>query len=173
MDLPTNVLLPGEQLLWSGRPQRFALDGTDWYRLAFGVVWVTLGLVFFAHGRLGFFPVVWAVGGLLIAWVPVALRQRALRRAVYAVTNWRVVVADRVSGATRTSAYLGALPPPVAQAGADGVGAVSFGGSGGFLDAMVSAANTRSAPIKFVAVPDAERVRDLIAQAQTRPPVAG
>jgi hypothetical protein len=124
---------------------------------------------------LGFFPVVWAVGGLLIAWVPVALRQRALRRAVYAVTGWRVVVADRISGATRTSAYLGALPPQVTRAGADGVGAVSFGGSGGFPDAMISAANTRSAAaaVGFVAVPDAERVRDLIAQAQTRPPVAG
>jgi hypothetical protein len=127
VDLPANVLLPGEQLLWPGRPQRFA------------------------PGRLGFFPVVWAVGGLLIAWVPVALRQRALRRA----------------------AYLGALPPPVTRAGADGVGAVSFGGSGGFPDAMISAANTRSAAVEFVAVPDVERVRDLIAQAQTRPPVAG
>ena len=83
------------------------------------------------------------------------------------------MVADRVSGATRTSAYLGALPPPVARAGVDGVGAVSFGGSGGFLDAIVSAGNPRPAAIKFVAVPDAERVRDLIAQAQTRPPVAG
>ncbi|MEA5358189.1 hypothetical protein VA596_01465 [Amycolatopsis sp., V23-08] len=178
MDLPTNVLLPGERLLWSGRPRHAALDGHDWYRLVFGLVWVSLVLGFplLGRGSLLLVSPIFAAFGLAIAWGPVVLRQRTLRRAVYAVTDRRVVVADRVSGRIRASAYLGALPPPVVRAGRNGVGAVAFGSTGGLLGSLTGAANPgafAARSMRLVGLPDAGYVRDLIAQAQARLWAAG
>ncbi|MEU0533124.1 hypothetical protein [Amycolatopsis tolypomycina] len=173
MDVPGNVLLPGERLLWSGRPRRITLQGLDWYQLASGVVWVsvvaTSALVFGRSSQTHYIGAVFAFCGLAAAWAPVAGRLWAMRRAVYAVTDRRVVVADGVSGRTRVSAYLGALPPPVARPGRDGAGTVTFGGPAGLLGVLAGAqTKTRSmpVPIVLVAVPEAERVRDLIARAQ-------
>jgi hypothetical protein len=44
------------------------------------------------------------------------------------VTDRRIVLADRFSGRTRTSAYLGTLPPPVVRIRRDGSGTIVFGG---------------------------------------------
>jgi len=44
MDLPVNVLLPGERLVWSGRPRRN--QGERRGLLAFGLVWAAAGLCF-------------------------------------------------------------------------------------------------------------------------------
>ncbi|MDQ7804947.1 PH domain-containing protein [Amycolatopsis sp. A133] len=175
MDVPMKVLLPGEQLLWSGRPQRIAPRGLDWYSLAFGVVWVSViaasGIGFGREGRTFYIGAAFAVFGLATAWGPVIGRLWALRRAVYAVTDQRVVVADGVSGRTRASAYLRALPPPVTQPREDGVGTVTFGEAGGLLSLFGGAQATAGSkssqvPIVLVAVPEAERVRDLIARGQ-------
>ncbi|MBE8522773.1 PH domain-containing protein [Amycolatopsis sp. H6(2020)] len=172
MDVPRNVLLPGEQLLWSGRPQRIAPRGLDWYRLAFGVVWVSVvaasGLVFARASQTYYIGAVFAFCGLAAAWGPVLGRLWAMRRTVYAVTDRRVVVADGVSGRTRASAYLGALPPPVTRPRQDGVGTVTFGEAGGLLSTFGAqpAPKSPQATIVLVAVPDAERVRDLIARGQ-------
>ncbi len=173
LDLPMNVLMPGERLLWSGRSQRVAFDGQDWYRLVFGLVWgsLALGIPLFGHGRLLLVSPIFAVFGLAIAWGPIVIRQRALRRAVYAVTDRRVVVADRVSGTTRASAYLGALPPPVVRTGRGGIGTVTFGSTDGLLGAFTGAANPGAflaRSVRLAGLPDAEYVRDLIAQVQAR-----
>ncbi|WP_326944120.1 hypothetical protein OG439_29980 [Amycolatopsis sp. NBC_01307] len=178
MDLPTNVLMPGERLLWSGRPRRVAFDGQDWYRLVFGLVWgfLTLGIPLFGHARFLIVSPIFAAFGLAVAWGPIVIRQRALRRAVYAVTDRRVVVADRVSGRIRASAYLGALPPPVVRAGRAGAGAVTFGSTDGLLGSLTGAANPGAflaRSVRLVGLPDAEYVRDLIAQAQARPWAVG
>jgi hypothetical protein len=176
VDVPTNVLLPGERLLWSGRPQRIVPTGLDWYRLVFGLVWVSViagtGLPFSGRG-ISFIGLVFLAFGIAATWVPVIARLWVMRRAVYAVTDRRVVLADRVSGRTRAAAYLAALPPPVTRPRHDGVGTVAFGQPGGFLSFFggtpAPKAQSLQSPIELVAVPDAERVRDLIAQAQARP----
>lgn len=83
----------------------------------------------------------------------------------YVVTDRRIVLADRFSGSTRASACLGTLPPPVARIRQDGSGTIVFG--------RLSRAPLPSLPVLWslmatglVAVPEAGRVRDLIAWAQ-------
>ncbi|WP_328449987.1 MULTISPECIES: hypothetical protein [unclassified Amycolatopsis] len=167
MDVPTNVLLPGERLLWSGRPQRLVFARFDWYQFAFGLFWgiATVVVPVARHQPLSFFS--WAVGvsGVAFLWVPVVIRLRGRRGVEYVVTDRRIVLADRFSGRTRASAYLGTLPPPVARIRRDGSGTVVFSGfSRGPLTFLPP-----SGPLMLtglVDVPEAGRVRDLIAWAQ-------
>ncbi|OXM67800.1 hypothetical protein [Amycolatopsis vastitatis] len=170
MDVPTNVLLPGERLLWSGRPQRLTLARFDLYQFAIGLVWgiATLVVPVARHDPMSIFE--WALGlsGLAFTWGPVVARLRARRRVEYVVTDRRIVLADRFSGRTGASTYLATLPPPVARIRQDGSGTVDFG--------RFSRIAPGPGPSSFglmvtglVAVPEAERVRDLIARAQARP----
>jgi hypothetical protein len=173
VDVPIIVLLPGERLLWSGRPQRIAPTGFEWYRIVFGSVLVTVfaatGLPF-PDGGISFFGVVAVTFGLAIVCGPVAVRLWATRRAVYAVTDQRIVVADRVSGRTRVWADLGFSPPTVTRLGHDGLGTLTFPTPGGTVDIRGYSVPVRHRPppIQLVAVPDAEGLRDLIMEEQAR-----
>jgi hypothetical protein len=167
VDVPTNVLLPGERLLWSGRPQRLVFARFDRYQFAFGLLWAiaTIVVPVARHEPLPFFAWAVGVGGVAFVWVPVVARLRGRRGVEYVVTDRRIVLADRFSGRTRASAYLGTLPPPVARIRRDGSGTIVFGR---FSRAPLT---TLPAPwpliaIGLVAVPEAGRVRDLIAWAQ-------
>ncbi|WP_284744190.1 hypothetical protein [Amycolatopsis sp. RTGN1] len=170
MDVPLIVLEPGERLLWSGRPQRVVPTGLEWYRLVFGsilvsVVFAALGLPF-PDGRVPVMFVVSVTVGLAFVWVPVIVRLRATRRSVYAVTDQRVVVADRVSGRIRTWTDL--VLPTVTPIGHDGLGNLTFPVPGGSADVFGSAVPVKGAPapIEMFAVPDARGLRDLIVQEQ-------
>ncbi|MEU5260864.1 hypothetical protein [Amycolatopsis sp. NPDC021455] len=167
MDLPADGLLPGERLLWWGRPQRLALARFDWYQFLFGLLWgiATIVVPVARHAPLSFLAWVVGVGGLAFAWVPVGARLRARRGVAYLVTDRRIVLVDRFSGRTRTSVYLGTLPPPVARIRRDGSGTIDFGR---FLRTPVafSPASVSFLVTGLVAVPEAGRVRDLIAWAQ-------
>jgi hypothetical protein len=168
VDVPMNVLLPGERLLWSGRPQRLTLGWFDWCQSGFGLLWViaTIVIPVAGHDPLSFFAWAVGVGGLAFVWVPVATRLWARRTVEYVLTDRRIVLADRFSGRTRASAYLAALPPPVARIRQDGSGTVDFGR----FSRVPSAAAPSLVPLMLtglVAVPEAGRVRDLIARAQT------
>jgi hypothetical protein len=167
VDVPTKVLLPGERLLWSGRPQRLTLARFDWYQFAFGLFWgiATIVVPVARHDPMSFFAWAVGVGGLAFAWVPVVARLRGRRGVEYVVTDRRIVLADRFSGSTRASVYLGTLPPPVARIRQDGSGTIDFGR---FSRAPLVPAPS-SMPLMLtglVAVPEAGRVRDLIAWAQ-------
>jgi hypothetical protein len=165
--VPTNVLLPGERLLWSGRPQRLILARFDWYGFAFGVLWGIATIVIPVARLKPLSLVEWAlgVGGVAFVWVPVAVRLRARRGVEYVVTDRRIVLADRFSGRTRASVYLGTLPPPVARIRQDGSGTIDFGR---FVRAPVMPFSSLGSLMLtgLVAVPEAGRVRDLIARAQ-------
>ena len=167
MDVPANVLLPGERLLWSGRPQRLVLARFDWYQFAFGLLWAIATIVHpvVRPEPLSFFEWAFGVGGVAFVWVPLVVRLRGRRGVEYVVTDRRIVLADRFSGRTRASAYLGTLPPPVARIRRDGSGTIFFSASSrGPLTFLPS-----SGPLLLtglVAVPEAGRVRDLIAWAQ-------
>jgi hypothetical protein len=130
VDVPTNDLLPGERLLWSGRPQRLIFARFDWYQFAFGLLWgiATIVVPVARHEPLSFFAWAVGVGGVAFVWVPVVARLRGRRGVEYVVTDRRIVLADRFSGRTRASAYLGTLPPPVARIRQDGSGTIVFGG---------------------------------------------
>jgi hypothetical protein len=168
VDVPLIVLSPGERLLWSGRPQRIVPTGLEWYRLVFGsilvsVLFAALGLPF-PDGRVPVMFVVLVTVGFAAVWVPVILRLRATRRAVYAVTDQRVVVADRVSGRIRTWTDL--VPPTVTPIGHDGLGNLTFPVPGGSADIFGYAVPVKGAPapIELFAVPEAEQLRELIVQ---------
>jgi len=167
VDVPTNVLLPGERLLWSGRPQRLVLARFDWYQFAFGLLWVIVAIVvpLARHKPLSLFEWALGVGGVAFVWVPVVVRLRGQRGVEYVVTDRRIVLADRFSGRTRASVYLGTLPPPVARIRRDGSGTVDFGR---FVRAPAMPFSSLGSLMStgLVAVPEAGRVRDLIAWAQ-------
>jgi hypothetical protein len=164
MDLPANILLPGERLLWSGRPQRAVFKASDGALLAFGLVWAAAGLVLpvLSRGRISPFEATVGALGFLVVVGAVAARQWVLRRVGYALTDRRLVVADRISGRTRASAHLGALRSPVARTGRSGLGSVTFGQVGG----LTAVGKFSLVSVELLAIPDAEHVRDLIAQAR-------
>jgi hypothetical protein len=167
VDVPTNVLLPGERLLWSGRPQRLILARFDWYQFAFGLLWIIVAIVVpvARQNSLSLFEWALGVGGVAFVWVPVVVRLRARRGVEYIVTDRRIVLADRFSGRTLSSAYLGTLPPPVARLRQDGSGTIVFGR----YSRPPLMPPPSSGPLMLtglVAVPEAGRVRDLIAWAQ-------
>jgi len=73
--------------------------------------------------------------------------------------------ADRFSGRTLASAYLGTLPPPVVRIRRDGSGTIVFGGFSR-VPLMPSPSLGALLVTGLVAVPEAGRVRDVIAWAQ-------
>lgn len=168
MDLSKDSLLPGERVLWSGRPQRAVLRGADWYRLAFGLVWTSLTVgITLSGGRFAIFGTIFLLFGLSVSCGPVIARHWILRRAAYAVTDRRIVVTDYVSGRIRTSAYLKAMPPPLTRVGRHGIGTVSFGERAApFTGFMTGRSPSTLLTLELIAVPEAERVCALIAQAQ-------
>jgi hypothetical protein len=170
---PIIVLLPRERLVWSGRSRRVAPTGREWFRVAVGALLVAGPVAAGLSQPDGGFPVVAVVVaafGLAIAWGPVLWRLRKTRRAVYAVTDQRVLVADRVSGRTREE-YLSDLEPPILDPGQDGTGTVTLKR----LDASVNVfgvpvpSRNGSVPIELFAVPDAARLCRLIEEAQDWP----
>lgn len=169
MDVPANVLLPGERLLWSGRPQRLVLARFDWYQFAFGLLWAIATIVHSVAKPepLSFFDWAFGVGGIAFVWVPLVARLRGRRGVEYVVTDRRIVLADRFSGRTRASVYLGTLPPPVARIRRDGSGTVDFGRFVR-IPGVSSPSSVSLLVTGLVAVPEAGRVRDLIAWAQAR-----
>ncbi|MEV6445653.1 hypothetical protein [Amycolatopsis sp. NPDC051716] len=166
MDEPLIALEPGERLLWSGRPRRIAPTGLEWYRIVFGSVMVA-GFAAVGLPALGV-AVTLGIAGLAVVWAPVLWRLRTTRREVYAVTDQRVVVADRVSGRTRAYEYLSELEPPVVRRGQDGGGRLTLTRRDASVNLLGYSMPTRSgsAPIELFDVPDADGLGALIVRAQ-------
>ncbi len=167
MDEPLIALEPGERLLWSGRPGRIAPTGLEWYRIVFGSIMVSgfaaaIGLPAPAAA------ITLGIVGLAIVWGPVVWRLRTTRRAVYVVTDQRVVVADRVKGHTRVCEYLSELEPPVVRRDQDGGGRLTFTRRDASVNLLGYSVPKRGqpAPIELFAVPDVDGLRDLIVQEQ-------
>ena len=172
-----NSLLPGERQLWSGRPQRFSLRPFDFGLLAFGTIWVAgAGTTILAGGggRVPLVvPILFIGFGLAASWGRVIAGQLALRSTTYLLTDRRLVAVSTRPKHSELSEYLTRLPPPVMKLGADGSGTIGFGG----LDfssqiAAITGAkrnpSTGGALLELRAIPEAARVRDLIAAAQAR-----
>ena len=163
MDEPLIALEPGERLLWSGRPRRIAPTGLEWYRIVFGSIMVS-----------GFGAAIWVSSpgaavtfgsiGLAIVAGPVLWRLRRTRREVYAVTDQRVVVADRVSGRTRACEYLSDLESPVVRRDQGGSGRLTLTRRDGsvYLLGYSMPKKGEPAPIELFDVPDVDGLRDLI-----------
>jgi hypothetical protein len=157
---PIIVLQPGERLLWSGRPRRVAPVGWEWCRLVVGSI--LLAVIISLAGVHVLLVLLWFV----IFWVPVLARLWTTHRAVYAVTDQRVVVADRISGRTRK--WMDSTTPAVTSLRGDGVGTLTFHPLFETVDILGFGLpkQNQPSPIALFAVPDAEQVRALIQEAQ-------
>ncbi|WP_143264001.1 hypothetical protein [Amycolatopsis kentuckyensis] len=167
MKEPLIALEPGERLLWSGRPRRIAPTGLEWFRIVFGSFMVSAFAAAIGVSSLGA-AVTFGIIGLAIVWGPVLWRLRRTRREVYAVTDQRVVVADRVSGHTRACEYLGDLESPVVRRDEDGGGRLTLTRRHGsvYLLGYSLPKQGEPAPIELFDVPDVDGLRDLIVQEQ-------
>ena len=175
-------LLPGETVLWTGRPVRhvllrpYDLAAAPLFLALCGVV-VHVGSDVLAHRlageRVPTVLLVWygtlALVALCMAVGPFSVRWLVLRGTRYAVTNQRVLVRTRVLGLSWTrSEYLWNLAPPIPRMRKDGTGTVWFGDSGPRGRLLTTSPNRAVRPCVLYEVPDVRRVVDLIAGAQRR-----
>jgi hypothetical protein len=177
-------LLPGEHVVWEGRPLRHRVfRRTDLLLVPFSVMWCGFA-VFWESGVLfsgaPTFMALWGVPFVLIGLYLVAgrfvVRVVSSRHTRYTVTDHRVLVHSGWSGDRLRTQYLNALPPPVITERADGSGSLAFGGFPGLTDAFTAgrgrgwnAWSSEPSPTPILwDVPDISRVRDLVARAQTQ-----
>jgi hypothetical protein len=198
MDLVSVDLLPGERILWEGRPVRYRpLRPSDALILAFGVIWCGMALFWETSAlthRAGppnpppIGVALWAIPvvlvGLYLAVGRFVLRVIVLRRTRYVITDRRLVRVSSLFGTRTKTSYLKSLPPPVITERLDGSGNLAFGA---FLNAWDEFARINGwrgrgdrwrawaiepwDPPALWDIPDVRRVRDLIANAQGRGPV--
>jgi len=177
MDLGNYPLLPGERLLWSGRPQRFSLRLPDLFLLAFGGIWLTVaGTSFLTAVRGGvpfFFPILFVGFGFAMSWGRVIYGQFVLRSTTYLLTDRRLVAVSTRPKYSELSEYLIRLAPPVVKPAADGSGSIGFGALD-FASQVAAMSGMKRNPrnggvlIELRAITDAASVRDQIANAQAK-----
>jgi len=167
-------LLPGERVVWSGRPaDGVLLTGRDAFLIPFSILWCAF-VVFWmfgaatAGGGFAIFGLPFVAFGLFFSigrfWLDAWLRGGAR----YAVTNRRILILKRRPSSTFTSMELDRLPQVQVSEGAGGKGTLRFGAptslfafnGAGFSVWMPSLDPTP----QFIAIPAARQVFDLIQQ---------
>lgn len=177
--------LPGERILWEGRPLRHrALRRTDAVLVPFSLLWCGFA-VFWESGVLSsgapLFFALWGVPFVLVGLYLVAgrfvVRVVSSRHTRYTITDRRILVHSGWSGGRLRTQYLNSLPPPVIAEESDGSGSLAFGEFPGMTDAFTGgrrqswrawSSEPSLTPVLWD-VPDIRRVRDLVALAQTQP----
>ncbi|GLW32664.1 hypothetical protein Areg01_56020 [Actinoplanes regularis] len=179
------VFLPGERVLWEGRPLRHRLFRiTDvamvplqavalWLAVAWGRQALSDDTV--GNGAMAFAAILLIVLFLVLA--PFIERAVLSRSTRYTVTTRRLIVRKGRAGDRVVMVYLNSLPPPVIFVESDGSGSLTFGAFPTILDALAnlygprtwSARSQPPRPPVLWDVPDIKRVRDFIAHARTQP----
>jgi hypothetical protein len=180
-----SVLLPGERIVWDGRPLRHRVfRRTDVLLVPVSLLWCGFA-VFWESGVLsGGAPVffaLWGVPFVLVGLYVVAgrfvVRVVSSRHTQYLVTDRRVLVHSGWSGARLSTQYLNSLPPPVIIEEPDGSGSLAFGGFPSVADALTGgrrlgwrawSSEPSLTPVLWD-VAHIRQVRDLVAHAQTQP----
>jgi hypothetical protein len=177
------TLLPGERILWDGRPlRRRVFRRTDVLLVPISLLWCGFA-VFLESGALSYrVPLFAAVLGALFVLFGLyfvagrfVVRLVSPRRTRYTITDRRVLVRSAWSGRRLSTHDLNSLRPPVIIEEPDGSGSLAFGGFPGLADVFVTrqgwrlwASEPSPTPVLWD-VPDIRRVRDLVAHAQTQP----
>ncbi|MET9263652.1 hypothetical protein [Amycolatopsis sp. NPDC004079] len=178
-------LAEGEQLLWSGRPQRYVRRYADYHNyvgvaVGFGTIVATgiVGIVMFDVDPVTFslWPSFFV---LAIALIAEQNRQRRVLFGVltYLVTDRRIVfVADRPGGIEFRWVWLPDLAAPRVRDHGDGTGTVGFGAP---VRVRLRAQKFQARSLlttmvpELVAIEDPEHVAELIARNAPRTPAAG
>lgn len=180
-----SYLLPGERILWEGRPLRHPLfRRTDLFLVPLSLLWCGFAVFWEAsvlvEGAALFFFALFGVPFVLFGLYIVAgrfvVRAVSSRRTRYTITNGRVVVHGGWSGDRLSTAYLRSLPPPVITERPDGSGSLAFGAFAGVADVFMGGrrqawrawANEPSLTPVLREVPDVRRIRDFVAHVQAQ-----
>ena len=178
-----NELLPGERLLWSGRPAQATITQAGLIMAAYPVVILVVATAFEFRllKHMGTFRIVaifvWASCVLSAAWssIVVLLIQPAnLRRSAYQVTNWRILVTSGWRRPQTRGVYLDQIDEPVLSRDRDLLLRTATASEGSGVQMVIARSRTRSPfglgptapPAMLTAVDDARHVRDLIATAR-------
>ena len=167
----------GEQILWEGRPIRLAYTfrGSP-FMFVFTLLW--LGFALFWEGSAltyrnapPFFAVWGAVFVLFALYAAVGrfwVAAREADRTWYAVTNKRVIIRTGAFRERTVELSLRALPMPQLDEGARGIGTITFGPIGPYMNYVGGGwpGVRAGSPAALIAIPDAARVFRLIDHAR-------
>ena len=167
-------LLPGERVLWEGRPDRraFMFSGSL-LLIPFTVLWCAFAIFWEVGVIAGGAPprfVLWGVPFVLVGLYMVAGRffvaAREANRTWYAVTDRRVMIERGAFRSRYTELDLVSLPAPELDEGARAIGTITFGPTyPGLRMVGPSWPGVRMGPA-LVAIEDAGRVFRTIADAR-------
>ena len=133
-------LIAGEQVLWSGQPERAPFCKRDILEWPFGVFWLAFS-IFWMYGVSGrfdnkagkgspwfvLFGIPFVLIGLYLVMGKFLYRYWKRGRTYFAVSNKRVLVITNAARKTCISAYLESLPAITKSIGRSGVGTLRFG----------------------------------------------
>ena len=150
-DVWQHDLLPGERVLWTGRPAKWTrLTSRDLYSVLFGIVWIgsvlSWGVVSpLTHiartGDLSRLPaaligLVFLGGGFYITVGRLVFQSNLRHRTRYAVTDQRVLFRTNVRGTGMDAISLDTLPSIATHERGDGSGSITFGDTFEFVDIL-------------------------------------
>jgi len=170
------LLLPGERILWRGRPDVWAYSMRGaWYLIPFSLLWGGFAIFWevsvLASGGGPFFAlwgIPFVVAGLYLIFGRILVARREAERTAYAVTNRRILILTGTFSRRTTELDLTQLPPSQLDVGSRGIGTITFGNLvGGFRPppGWPTAGSFVSVPA-FASVPDAANAYRLIQDAR-------
>jgi hypothetical protein len=170
-------LLPGERLLWTGRPATgLLLTARDAFLIPFSTLWCGF-MIFWIIGaaKAGGFFVLFGVAflgfGLFISVGRFAFDAWLRRGMRYGLTNGRVLILRTAPSLNFTAISLNRLPEAQISERADGRGTVRFGqqqslfGSGRTGAGLSAWTPSLDPTPQFLAIPEARRVFDMVQHA--------
>ena len=129
------ILESGEKILWSGKPvfSRYMRSG-PWYLIPFSIMWCGFA-IFWEAGVLAsggpLFADLWGIPFVLIGLYMVFGRYyvlaRQARKALYVVTDRRVLIVGSAFRTRIIEMRLGSLPPVLVDQDLSGIGTITFG----------------------------------------------
>jgi hypothetical protein len=135
-------LLPGERVLWTGRPDASRLlNHTDVFLVPFSLLWGGFALAFFVEAMTGrvadgvittIFGSFFALFGLYFIVGRFFVKAFRRRHTYYAVTDRRVLILTDLWSRSAHAALIGHIPTIQKRSRANGAGSLRFGSGGAF-----------------------------------------
>jgi hypothetical protein len=176
-----NRLLPGETILWTGRPaQGLMLTGRDGFLVPFSLFWGGFAIFWEwmvlrapkAPPVMGLFGAPFVLVGLYLIFGRFLVDAWARASTNYALTNQRILIARQRPSQSFTSIDLDRLSDATLTERSDGTGTIyllstaPFWAGGGGRNGFVAWTPALDPTPKLLAIPDARRVFDQLQRAQ-------